>query len=219
MSDNHRSSLANLDHSWYQRSRHSTFDIQWEGTTNIDTNIFEEYYDDIPVIMDGIDKDDEIKVRSFVYEARMVSYGCDMRNALSFGPGRTGNMFDSSFERFGLRQTNHVVRKDAAREVINTTNKRTINRRPTSLIMLPVELFNKIKSEAIPRIERAKTVEDAIRENLNSPIIVDKKERMEHVPPLLKWAYKLVPERCSNCCNNNHCVTTCHSNTTSNGTN
>jgi hypothetical protein len=61
-----------------QRLAHedAMFDVHWEGTRNIDDGMFTQYYDDIPLIMDGIDKEDEINLRTFVHEARMVSYGC-----------------------------------------------------------------------------------------------------------------------------------------------
>jgi hypothetical protein len=167
----------------------STFDVHWEGTMNIDTTLFEQYYDHIPVIMDGIDKEDEINIRAYVYEARMVSYGCGVRNALSFRPERTGNLLDASLERFGLRPVNHVVNKDAAARLIKEINKRTINRAPSSLIIIPIEIFNEIKSEAIPKMERAQVLENALRENPTLQVFVDKKELMENIPPLLRWAF------------------------------
>lgn len=44
-----------------------TFAVEWE--TPINNVEFCKWYDDIPLIMDGVDKEDEIKVRSRVHEA------------------------------------------------------------------------------------------------------------------------------------------------------
>jgi hypothetical protein len=183
-----------------QRLAHedATFDVHWEGTINIDDGMFTQYYDDIPLIVDGVDREDEINLRTFVHEARMVSYGCNIRDAMSFGMEKTGNMLDASLEAFGFRPVDRVVGKNGARSFIKEINDRTINRVPNSLITIPIELFNEIKTEAIPKMEKAMQLEEAIRDNPTLRVFVDKKELMENIPPLLKWAYNYDEELIAN---------------------
>ena len=59
----------------------AAFDVVWiNGRLPEGIN---EDYDDLPVILDGIEKEDEINFRTYVLEARLVAYGFAVREVLS----------------------------------------------------------------------------------------------------------------------------------------
>lgn len=168
-----------------------TFDINWEGT-HIPDDVFEENFDNTALILTGVDKDREIEVRSFVHEARLISYGCQVRDAISFGTEPSGHMFDRSLERFGLKLTTNRLRKNEATRLIQEINAETVNReRPKrDVVEMPIELFEAIKAEAVPKIERAQMIEEALAADPKLRLFINQSERMSNLSPLHKWAYE-----------------------------
>ena len=130
----------------------AAFDVVWiNGKLPEGIN---EDYDDLPVILDGIEKEDEISFRTYVLEARLVAYGFAVREVLSLGEVFLPNL--QQRELLGLQQPSGRMTTQNVRLRIETLNAKTLanarNKAAATTVPLPMELFNEILTEATPKI-------------------------------------------------------------------
>ena len=114
-----------------------TFNMEWDVPPPSDA-AFNDYFDEDALILDDLDRDDEIDVRELVHESRLVTYGAHVRDALSLAPGPEA--YRDELEEYGLDNTQYGVPYYAARTLITDINSRRI-RAPQ-----PIQLPNRIRS-------------------------------------------------------------------------
>lgn len=173
-----------------------TFAIEWE--TPISTEVFDRWYDDIPLILDNINKDDEIRIRAYVYEARMVSYGCYVRDAVTLEEPTVQSPFDQYLTDYGLNKPTCRVSSTAARMVIIEANKQTTTQpiattptaTPTDSVPLPMELYQPIRDEAMARVPGALLLEDKLGKDPALEQFVQPDMLLKNISPIVKWAYQ-----------------------------
>ena len=166
--------------------------IQWEDPPPSDAAL-EEYFDEDPLILDDLDKDDEIDVRELVHESRLVAYGAHVRDAVTLTPGPEA--YRKELKQYGLDDTVYGVPYYAARKLIADINNR-ITRIPqatitdTNVVPLPLELYAPIRDKAMVIVTKALSAEKFIEEQPECASMIKEEARMVNVSPLLKWAFE-----------------------------
>ena len=92
-----------------------TFNMEWDVPPPSDA-AFNDYFDEDALILDDLDRDDEIDVRELVHESRLVTYGAHVRDAITLAPGPEA--YQSELEDYGLDNTAYGVPYYAARRLI-----------------------------------------------------------------------------------------------------
>ena len=169
-----------------------TFDMEWEDPPPSDAAL-NDYFDNEPLILDDLDRDDEIDVRDLVHESRLVTYGAHVRDALTLTPGPEA--YQRELENYGLDNTAYSVPFYAARNLITDINSR-IRRAPqttitqTNTVPLPMDLYEPIREVAMTKVTAALSAEKFIEDNPEYASMIKEEARMDKVSPLLKWAFE-----------------------------
>ena len=141
----------------------AAFDVVWLNG-KLPEGIKEDY-EDLPVILDGIDKEDEISFRTYVLEARLVAYGAAVRDTLSLNEVMIP--LDHQRELLGLQRPSGTLTTQNVRLRIENLNARTLtnakNKSKEETALLPMELFNEILIEATPKVKEAMKLEEEIK--------------------------------------------------------
>ena len=182
------------------------FKIKWETPMLQNWEINSKFYSKKPLILDNINPELEIKIRSSVHEARLFFYGARIRQCLSLSNIGQEFVGETTITALGMEQKNvqigdelNCVDKD-----VDKANQITLYFRkspPTEEkgITIPSDLFHAACSRANFIFSIAKTFEEQKNKNRGGDYEVPYEYQIKKIDPLLKWVYKhpLNPDVCN----------------------